>query len=444
MPIKVPPLVQQACTILTTSGFQAYLVGGAIRDSLLGLAPTDWDITTDATPDQIEDLFTSSIPTGKQFGTITVILDGQALEITTMRSDGPYSDLRRPDYITFTGQLEQDLARRDFTINAIAFDPLNKQIIDPYHGRKHLKRKRLVTVGEPKARFQEDPLRMLRLIRFQSTLGFRIDRKTRKTLPELARLLENVSAERVLVELNKMLLGKELFTALQTFFSSGLLAEIIPELAAGYRRSPGESHPYDLLGHSFATAHFAYPSLHLRWAALLHDIGKQETLKREHAKISSQWARRILKRLRASVSLVEQVSNLIAHHMFSIHPHSSAKEMRRFLGKLGVETAFDLVKLRQADMAGMNVSPRKILAYGQAMEARFKEIIEAEHALSLKDLAVDGHFLMQTLAIEPGPLVGEILQYLLGQVWTDPTLNQPELLGELAKNYLESLPKNIE
>lgn len=441
MSISMPPYVMQACTMLQEHGFQAYLVGGAIRDSLLGIKPLDWDITTNATPDQTAQLFSHALPTGKQFGTMTVILAGQGLEITTMRDDGPYSDRRHPDYITFTNELQLDLARRDFTINSIAYDPFNNEIIDPFKGRRHLRRKLLATVGAAEKRFTEDPLRMLRLVRFQSTLGFRIEKKTRKTLPELARLVNNVSSERILAELNKMLLGKELLLSLETFYTSGLMAEILPELVEGHGISPGSSHPYDLLGHAMVAANFAYPTLPLRWAALLHDIGKQETLRREHAEISAIRAQKLLERLRAPNELVSKVSNLIRAHMFTVHPHSSAKELRRFLGQMGKETAFELIKLRQADMAGMDVDPRRILAFGQTLKARLTEIIEQEHALALQDLAIDGHDLLQAFQLTPGPLVGDILQHLLIKVWSDPSLNQPETLYELAQNHLESLPE---
>lgn len=443
MSIIVPPQARTACEMLKEKGFQAYLVGGAIRDSLLGLAPTDWDITTDAKPEEVEELFEKSLPTGKQFGTITIFIDKKPLEITTMRSDGPYSDGRRPDHITFTNRLELDLARRDFTINAIAYDPFQDQIIDPFLGTRHIRKRLLVAVGDPGERFEEDPLRMLRLIRFQSALGFRIKKKTRKTLPGLARLISKVSPERILVELNKMLLGRELRSALETFYQSGLMEEIIPELAVGYGLSPGERHPFDLLGHGIASAHFSYPDLTLRWAALLHDVGKAETLNRDHEKISALWAQKILLRLRATNELIQRVTKLIANHMFAVHPHSSEGEIRKFLGVVSPETAFDLLKLRQADMAGMNADPRQILAFGQAMEARFNEILTVDNALTLKDLKLDGRYLMHHLQLEPGPLVGEILHHLLEQVWAKPFLNQPELLLNLARNYLKSSPESL-
>ena len=441
MRISIPPPVLKACEYLFRSGYQAYLVGGAIRDSYLGLDPGDWDITTDATPAEVEALFLRTIPTGKNFGTMTVIVDGSPLEITTMRKDGPYSDGRHPDYITFTKEITEDLSRRDFTINALAYDPFQQETIDPFSGRKHLKRKLLVTVGEPELRFQEDPLRMLRLVRFQSTLGFAVDKKTRLALPGLARLMQHVSVERVLGEFNKMLLGQELLSSLKTFYLSGLMEQILPELAAGHGVSPGERHPYDLLGHSMTAAHFAHPSAHLRWAALLHDVGKLQTLQREHAQIGAEVAEGILRRLHASNELVVKVSTLIAHHMFSVHPHSSDREIRRFLAEVGPETASDLVRLRQADMAGMNVAPRQILSFGEALMGRFSDVYAEHSALSLKQLAIDGHALMQAFRLKPGPIIGQILQHLLEEVLLDPSLNEYTTLRQLAQSYLESLPE---
>ncbi len=442
MRIVIPQLVLTVCETLAKSGYQAYLVGGAVRDSFLGLKPVDWDIATDATPTHVESLFDRSVPTGKDFGTMTVIVEGMPVEITTMRKDGPYSDGRHPDFVSYTSQIIDDLSRRDFTINALAYDPVNDKTIDPFSGFKHLKRKLLATVGDPESRFREDPLRMLRLVRFQSTLGFKIEKKTRLALPGLAWLIADVSVERILAELNKMLLGKELFLSLQTFFLSGLMQQVIPELSAGYKVSPGESHPYDLLGHAMMAAHFAPPILELRWAALLHDVGKLQTLRREHAEIGAQVAEGILRRLRASSDLVETVSTLISHHMFSVHPQSSDREIRRFLAQVGPSAAHNLVRLRQADMAGMNLGPRQILHFSQALESRLQEVLSQGHALSVRDLKIDGHNLMEAFDLRPGPMIGEVLQYLLEQVLADPCLNHPPQLEDLAREYLKSLPQN--
>lgn len=440
MSIHIPTYVQRACQILNASGFQAYVVGGAVRDSLLGLTPLDWDVATDALPEQIEKLFARTVPTGKRFGTVTAFVDEQSLEITTLRKDGPYSDGRHPDQVFFTDDLLQDLSRRDFTINAMAFDPVTEKLIDPFKGSKHLKKGLLTTVGNPSLRFQEDPLRMLRLIRFQSTLGFKVEKKTRLAME--ARWIRSVSPERIQAELHKMLLGKGLAPALELFYQSSLMKEIVPELAAGLGVSPGDRHPYDLLGHSIMSAHFVSPTLPLRWAALLHDVGKLHSPLRDHATIGANMAKTILSRLRCSNKLIEEVETLIFHHMFEIHPHSSDRATRRFMARVGVDTAFQLVKLRQGDMGGMNKDPRLIIDYGQAMEARFKEVLEQNAALTINDLAINGQDLMEKFTLKPSPLIGELLQYLLEQVLIDPKLNQKAFLLDLAQNHLKSKLEN--
>lgn len=434
--IVIPKYVQKAHETLRQGGFQAYLVGGAIRDSLLGLQPTDWDISTDARPEQVQRLFAKTIPTGKPFGTVTVALGEDTLEVTTMRLEGPYSDSRHPDGIVFTDKIEADLARRDFTINALAYDPQKRLFLDPYRGRRDLRRKRLVAVGDARERFREDPLRMLRLLRFQATLGFQVDKKSRQALQ--APLIAKVSPERIQDELSKMLLGKELSPALRLFYTSNLMGEILPELAAGAGISPGASHPYDLLGHAIVAAHFAAPNLHLRWAALLHDVAKPEAPGREHEKKSAQLAVVMLRRLRYANKLISKVETLIAHHMFEIHPHSQDKTWRKFIAQVGLDTAFDLIKLREADLAGLNKNPLTILRYGKAMEARLLEIIRQDIALTLKDLEINGTVLMQVFNLNPGPLIGEILEYLFQQVLADPSLNKEDQLLSLAQNYLKS------
>lgn len=235
-----------------------------------------------------------------------------------------------------------------------------------------------------------------------------------------------------------MLLGRELLSALQTFTISGLLQKVLPELAACRGLPAGPQHPYDLLTHSCTAAHFAHPDLALRWAALLHDLGKQHSLGRDHAELSAAMAGQLLRRLRASSSLISQVTALITYHMFSVHPHSSDRALRRFLGQVGPELALALVKLRQADMAGMNAPVRQIIAFGKEMEARLRAILQEESALSLKDLKLDGHDLMAALDLKPGPIIGEILNYLLEQVWENPDLNETQTLLELARRYLRT------
>lgn len=436
----IPHHVLTTCKTINKHGFTSYVVGGAVRDILLNKTPTDWDLTTNALPDEIEKMFKRTFPTGKEFGTISTVVAGQIIEITTMRSDGLYTDSRHPDSVVFTHNIEQDLSRRDFTINAIAYDPLDRKLVDPFSGQKHLRKKMLVTVGDPRERFQEDPLRMLRLLRFQSTLGFKLERKTKKVIPQIAKKINTISAERILVELNKMLLGENLRDALENFYLCGLLDEVIPELAAGFDVSPGNNHPYDLLGHAINSAHYAHPTLPLRWAALLHDVGKNKTLQREHEKLSAQMAEIILRRLKASNDLIKKVTTLIGHHMYDIHPQSRDKTIRKFIAKVGCDVIYDLILLRQADMSGMNQDPRLILKYGTQMTNRLDQIIQEDNALSLKELKVNGHILIKELNLEPGPKVGNILEFLLEKVLEDPTLNTKNKLLIMAQTYLELEP----
>jgi len=434
--VKLPDYVIDACKIIIENGFNCYAVGGGVRDSLLNLTPTDWDLSTDALPEDVERIFEKSFPTGKRFGTISVMVNEKILEITTMRSDGSYSDGRHPDEVKFTTEIVQDLSRRDFTINAIAYHPLDKKFTDPFRGRKHLKKKLLMTVGDPRERFQEDPLRMLRLLRFQSTLDFKVDKKTYEAIPCLAPLVDRVSTERVLSELNKMLLGKAFSLAMQNFYSCGLLEEIIPELAACSGVFAGKNHPFDLLGHATNATHYAYPSLEIRWAALLHDLGKLKTLKREHQEISAELAEAILRRLKADNHLINKVTTLIANHMYDITPHSRDKTIRKFMAKVGSDMAYDLVSLRQADMAGMNKDPRIIVEYGKQMNQRLDQIVNEDSALSIKDLKIDGYMLMDTFDLMPGPEIGTILNLLLEHVLDNPALNNSGDLLSLARDHL--------
>ena len=435
MQINLLPQIKKACQTLANGGFHAYIIGGAVRDSILGMVPLDWDITTNALPVQMEKLFEKTIPTGKEFGTITVMIDNEPIEITTMRQDGRYSDGRRPDDVVFTDNILLDLGRRDLTVNAIAYDPFTDSFIDPYRGISHIKRRRLVTVGSPLERFQEDPLRMLRLIRFQAVLGFRVDKNAVQAIQPA--LMSKISAERIQQEMSKLLLGHGLAPALELFYRSGLMEEVLPELAVCAGVQKGGRHRFDVLGHSIMAAHFIRPQLHLRWAALLHDIGKPVQTGRDHAQVGAELTEKILRRLRYSNQLISQVKTLVANHMYEVHPHSSERAIRRFIAKFGPQTALDLVELRRADAAGMYGDPRQIIHYVQTMKGRVEEILETDAALSLRDLDIDGTQLMNELHLKPGPLIGQILDHLLQLVLEDPTLNNRQLLLQEARLFLE-------
>ncbi|NLM69597.1 MAG: HDIG domain-containing protein [Firmicutes bacterium] len=440
--VTVPEPVLVVCRTLQEHGFQAYIVGGAVRDALLGKEATDWDVTTDALPDQIERIFAKTIPTGRQFGTISVVTGEQIVEVTTMRKDAHYSDGRRPDYVEFTSDLKADLSRRDFTINAIAYDPLREVFHDPFAGMRDLRRRILRTVGESRERFSEDALRMLRLIRFSAVLGFKPEKRT--LLGIQPHLIVNVANERIKEELNKLLAADAIVQSLQLFYTCGLMEQIIPELAQTAGINQGSNHAWDVLGHSIITCQAVRPKLHLRWAALLHDVAKPQTFSKDekgihfynHDQLGAEIAQQILKRLTYSNKLQNKVGLLIRYHMYQIHPDSSDKALRRLINRVGVENIYDLIELRKADILGMKHNPQQVLSYYQMMLKRIEEILAADSALSVKDLAVTGTDLIYELNLKPGPMIGKILNFLLDQVLDQPELNTKADLITLASSYL--------
>lgn len=443
MRVKLPHTIIEICRTLSEAGFQAFVVGGALRDALLGVTPHDWDITTDALPEEVEALFPETIPTGREFGTITVLYNGQPVEVTTMRQEGRYSDRRRPDTVAFTKDIKLDLKRRDFTVNAMAYNPITKQFADPFKGRLHLRLRRLVCVGDPKERFSEDPLRMLRLIRFQAVLGFKPAGKTVQAIkPEL---INAISAERIGQELAKMSLGGHLVPAFELFYSSGLLDEVIPELAACAGVSQGEQHIYDVLGHSVLAAQRIPPQLHLRWAALLHDIGKPKAKMENdglnfnnHDKLGAEMAEAILQRLRFSNDLIKKVTHLIRFHMYPMGPHMTDKAVRHMIAKVGQEHIFDLIALRHADISAMYIDPVQAVRYLTELRNRVQEVLDAETALTVHDLAVNGHDLMTELGIGPCRIIGQLLEQLLELVIDDPSQNNRTALLAAARRLFDA------
>lgn len=428
----IPAPVIKALKILKAAGQQGFLVGGATRDLLLGKEATDWDIATDALPAQVEKIFPNSFPLGKKFGTILIKEDNLNIEITTFRREGAYSDKRRPDHVEFVDDIHEDLARRDFTFNAIALEPLAKNIIDPFDGRRDLARGIVRAIGNPSLRFSEDPLRMLRFYRFQAQLGFKGDKKTAAAL--VPDFLQKISSERVREELNRLLLSSHPHLGLQGLAESGLLITLAPEL-----------HPLSLateiLAHSIKTVQEIKPTLPLRWAAFLHDIGKPHTrIYKEgrwrfwgHEKVSATLAQEILVRLKMPKALLEKTLILIRNHMFSIDTRASDGTLRRLIRKVGTDTILDLLELRRADIIAS--SSRFDLAWPtySLFVTRIKSLLEENGIFSGKDLAVDGHDVMALLAIPPGPQVGRALAAALDWVIANPHRNTKEQIS----NYLK-------
>lgn len=443
-PDDLPGPVQSVVKTITDAGYQAYLVGGCVRDLLLGREPKDYDVATSALPEQVAALFPKVIPTGIQYGTVTVLHGDMSIEVTTFRGDGNYSDGRRPDSVKFARTIEEDLGRRDFTVNAMAFG-LERGLIDPFGGHFDLKEKTITAVGDPLARFTEDALRMLRAIRFTATLGFELAPGLAGSIYSRSFMLENVAQERIREELNRILLSPAPERGLRLLSKTGLLEQFLPELqrCCGFdQRNP--HHAFDVFTH---TAHVVYeipPALPLRLAGLLHDIGKPGTFTQMdgvghfygHDDLGAQMARTILERLKYDRETIGRVVHLVQHHMFA--DNMTTKGIRRWIARVGADTVPDLLELRLADMKGSG-TPHDT-SHVERIRAVLEEMQAEGVAEPVSALAVNGHDVMETLGIKPGPEVGLTLKRLTEHIVDFPELNhRATLLGILRSGVLASI-----
>jgi len=458
--LAVPRVVTEFARAFTQHGRLCYLVGGAIRDLLLGHRSVDFDIATDALPEQVHRMFPRVIPTGIKHGTVTVLFQDVRFEVTTFRIDREYLDGRRPGSVEFTPSIEEDLKRRDFTINAIAFDLIGRTLLDPHDGRGDLHRRIIRAIGDPLARFREDGLRPLRACRFAAQLGFTVEPATLAAIPQTLETVRKVSAERIRDELIRLLEAPEPSAGFRLMHGSSLLTLLLPELQAGAgvqqrgrqpgtpARQPGTPamHCFDVLEHSLRSCDAASAgNLPVRLAALLHDIGKPGALRREedgtlsfhgHEKLSAELAVGLLTRLRFSNQLIHKTRHLVLHHMFNYTGQWSDAAVRRFIARVGEEHIPDLLALRRADQVGTcgDSSPSAALA---AFSRRLEQVLAAAGALTLKDLAVDGRDVMDALRLPPGPHIGVLLGELLESVLEDPQLNRKESLLAIAGRIYE-------
>ncbi len=451
--VFVPHTIRRFARVFTEHGFELYIVGGAVRDALLGRRVTDYDFATSATPEEVMTLFRRSIPTGIRHGTVTVIFEGKQLEVTTYRVDGTYEDHRRPDSVTFTRTLAEDLKRRDLTINAIALDPMTGVITDPHDGRGDLRRRIIRTVGVAEARFTEDALRMLRAVRLTASLEFEMDDETRDAIVGRAGDIGAVSMERVLQELSKIMESRLPSVGWRLMRDTGLLEHLIPELLEDRAPSPHTGEIVPVFDHLLASCDCVPASnAVLRWAALLHDVAKPRCLDRDergihfhgHDTMSAEMARDILTRLRSSNDLIKRVTHLIAHHMFGVDHESSEAALRRFLARVGTEYALPLVALRRADRCGKVVDSPVSYEDLSRLERRLEGLLEARPAVTTKDLAINGRDLMSELSLRAGPSIGVILRELLQTVIDDPSLNTRPTLLEIATRFYRQRLKNGE
>jgi len=443
--LAIPEALITICQKIQNAGFQAYIVGGAVRDSLLGRPVHDWDIATNALPEDCMALFPKVIPTGLKYGTVTVFSESYQVEVTTYRSDGVYRDGRRPESVGFVSDITTDLSRRDFTINAMAYDPLAARLIDPFGGQQDLRDRLIRTVGKANQRFAEDALRMMRAVRFMAELGFTLDPDiVRELQPEM---MARISMERIRDEFSRIILTDGLTGAICLLKESAMLDAFLPELAAT-DIPQNRYHTLTVFEHCLKTAELVRPDLTLRLAALLHDIGKPRTRSigsdgqvhfYRHEAVGSELAQVVLLRMKYPKNLARRVAVLIAQHMSDLNDQTSDKSLRRTIQRVGKENIFLLLELHGADRAA-----------GKALqkpfdEARFrKRVADMMHQtpLGLEQLAVNGDQLMKTLGLTRGPHIGKILQQLLDRVLEDPELNNAETLIAIARTIAESKSKD--
>jgi putative nucleotidyltransferase with HDIG domain len=440
---QIPSYILNIIKVLRDNGYQGYLVGGAPRDLLLGRLPKDWDIATDADPEVVEGLFEDTLPTGKKYGTITVRLAGEEAEVTTFRGEGPYTDGRRPDWVNFSDSLEEDLARRDFTVNAMAYQPQEGRFVDPFGGRRDLRLKLLRAIGDPLERFREDGLRMLRFYRFQSTLGFHGARRTAQAIRPT--WIASVSSERIREEFSRLVTGEAPGKALVGLYRSGLLRAFLPEAAAMAGVKQGLLHRYDVFGHAVAATEAIHPELPLRLAAFLHDVGKPPLRTEDergihfygHDESGAEMAEAILKRLTYSNEIIHTVTTLIRHHMFNLGPEVTDGGLRRLVNRVGATYIPALIELRRADIIATN--PRYDLAWKAFSNGkdRLEALLAGESVFSLKDLAVGGDDLQREFGWTPGPRIGEALNLAMQWVLEDPGRNTRGAILEYIRKQVD-------
>ena len=428
----LPEHVKTCMDILEAAGFQVYAVGGCVRDSLLGLTPQDYDLCTNATPEQMHQAFEnfSLVCSGEKHGTVGVIFDRQVVEITTFRTEGDYADNRHPDWVQFVSRVEEDLARRDFTVNAMAYNP-KTGYTDPFGGRDDLKNAVLRAVGDPQKRFREDALRILRGARFAAKYHLQVEENTLSAMVQLRSWMDSLARERVFEELCKLLLVADVQDLLAF---APIITAVIPELESqvGFdQRNP--HHAYDLYTHTAHVTALTPADLSLRWAGLLHDVGKVSSFFVDedgrghfygHAKPSAAMADTILRRLKAPTALREEVVQLCQLHMTLITQEK--KVVRRWLGKLGPAFLDKLLTFQAADMGGKGIVEGDELAQFPVLRSLIAEILEENACFCLKDLAVNGHDLM-ALGFS-GKQIGKCLNFLLEQVIDERLPNEKSAL----------------
>ena len=443
---RLAPLLKEIAAVFNNKGKEVYLVGGAVRDLMLGRSSADWDLATNARPEEVMQYFNRVIPTGIKHGTVTIRYKGTSIEATTFRTESEYSDGRRPDEIKYAQTIEEDLSRRDFTMNAAAVKLPEGILIDPYNGQADIRHRLIRCVGKAEERFAEDGLRPLRAVRFAAQLRFNLEENTLKAISRALDTTYKVAAERIREELDKIIASGSPQTGFLLMEETGLLTLILPELDMCRGVEQKGYHSYDVLDHSFLSCAYAAGkgfSREVRMAALFHDIGKPSVQKMgengnwtfyNHEKESLRLAEDIMRRFRYPNATIEKVNRLITAHMFHYEETWKDSAVRRFIIRTGEDLLPELFDLRMADTAGTSGTdpdPACLLPF----KKRIESVLAASSALSLKNLAIDGNDLIN-IGVKPGKYVGIILNELFEATVDDQELNNKEKLLEIAKNIL--------
>ncbi len=454
-PLNIPKEIRAALTILENAGFEGFLVGGCVRDILLGRSPADWDITTNAGPTKIQEFFPNSFYENK-FGTVSVVTGSEdpklrAIEITPYRIEGKYSDKRHPDEIRFAKTIEEDLGRRDFTANAIAMNS-SLEIIDPFGGQKDLENKIIKAVGNAEERFEEDALRIMRAVRFSAELGFSVEEKTGKALEKKAGLLKFIASERIRDEFSKIIMSQKPSIALEELRKLKILAIFLPELEEGYGIGQNKHHIYTVWEHNLnALDHSAKEKwpLVVRMSALFHDVGKPRAKRGEgpnstfygHEIIGAKMTEKILARLKYPGEFVEKSTKLVRYHLFYYNVDEvSESSVRRLIKQVGPEDMEDLIRVRICDRIGSGVpkaEPYKLRHFRFLVEKLQRDPISA------KMLKIDGNKIKELTNLPQGIKVGLILNALMDEVLDNPEKNDKEYLEKRAKELNEISEKEL-
>jgi tRNA nucleotidyltransferase (CCA-adding enzyme) len=442
---RAPRDVLALCERLRSHGKRAWIVGGCVRDLLLGRIASDWDVATDARPPELLRIFPRAIPTGIEHGTVTVVKEGHHYEVTTLRGEGTYTDGRRPDWVEFVDDVTADLARRDFTVNAIAVDPQDGKLIDPFDGRGDLDRGLLRAVGDPHERFAEDGLRVLRAARFVATLELALDPATEAAIRPTLDTYRKVAHERVRDEWLKSMKARRPSRAFEIMRRTGILEVTCPELLEGVDMEQNKWHAFDVWRHGMECMDACTGDPVMRIAALLHDVGKPRTRAwsdktkdwtfYDHDRVGAEIAEPIAARLRFSNDERARIVALVRFHLFHYDGWTD-RAVRAWIRRVGADRVEDLYRLNEADVRGKGRDFEPDLEALAALKAHVARVLAEGAALSTRDLKIDGHDLMRELGLKPGRIIGEILDALLEEVTTDPSANEREALLTRARQIL--------